>query len=123
MIVQGWCWRDPNSEHADGPFATREAAIVNAREEREPGARVAVSVLRWPDPGEFARSVIDVDDLLERMDQAAFDDGRYTGGDQLFDAPADAEAALKVVVGQWAVRYVSAASWSTGVDEETVTLE
>ena len=107
-----WCWRRPSSETCQGPYATREEAIHDARHgwcEEGP-----IEVGRCTPPMN-ALDTPDADDMRERVNDILCDEGLDSHA-IIIDEPA-ADAALR----EWFLRYVDVdgMQWIAR-DEETV---
>lgn len=107
-----WCWRRPSSEACQGPYATREEAIHDARHgwcEEGP-----IEVGRCTPPMD-ALDTPDADDMRERVNDILCDEGLDAHA-TILDEPA-ADAALR----EWFLRYVEVdgMQWIAR-DEETV---
>lgn len=107
-----WCWRRPSSEACQGPYATREEAIHDARHgwcEEGP-----IEVGRCTPPMD-ALDTPDADDMREHVNDILCDEGLDAHA-TILDEPA-ADAALR----EWFLRYVEVdgMQWIAR-DEETV---
>lgn len=104
-VVWGWA----ESEHAErwnGPFGTREEAEAELLADLDEGW---VSEGRYFDVGKLAAEVVDLDDIVERMNEheeaSCFDS-------EVFDLPEDkpghdaAQDALAATIASWAREHV-----------------
>lgn len=111
----GWGWMFPDADTADGPFDSREACIADARAYIETNGtltgRVHVVIGRcvYPSPEDYVP--VDLDETMERMSEAATDDGFYAD-DQLFDDDETAGSGLKAALAAWAKAHVTSSTWT-----------
>lgn len=118
-VTVDWCWRIPESELAHGPFSSREQALEDARRESD-AVKVLVGHPEYLRPADWIPS--DMDELLERMDMFAYDNG-FPGDDQLFEVPdedqKEAQADLDRTLAAWASKWVRpTGQWQTSEEEE-----
>lgn len=112
---QMWLWMVAGGEHVSVPFDTREQALEDARDhffaDEEP--TILLGHPRWPDPGDYVPRG-DVEDMLQRMDEAAFDDGIGPDDDELFvlKQKDGAAEALERALVQWARQWCTATQYS-----------
>lgn len=124
-----WCWCFPGSEQATGPFDTKEEACQDAEEQckaRGLGGDVMIDVgrCRFLSVLDASDVVTALDDVLERMEDCAYDNGFGDGDYELFSV-ADEDAAareLKEVFERWATKHIVVAKWYKMVDVEEVRL-
>jgi hypothetical protein len=120
-LAEQWCWREPNSEIAHGPLASREDAIDDAKMESE-SRTVMIGNCVWPDAVTIAGETADVDFLLEQMEEYACDNGLGTD-DSIFDLKAEnskeAQEGLKNHLRAWAAEFLATPSyWHSEREEE-----
>jgi hypothetical protein len=115
-----WGWAEDDAlTRLHGPFATREAAVEDARAfaanrygEEAKGAIVTVGEVERPRPGSLVTEP-DIDAILVSMDAGAGIEGfgaamRAKDREWMFtvDNAAQAGAALKSIIARWADHYV-----------------
>lgn len=109
--VHQWAWSELGSEYAKGPFKTKQAALEDAAKNGD-SRRVWIGRAVYPDPKFYMG--IELDDLLQRADEHAMEDGYYSGDDALFEM-IDSVGAIKefeVFLAKWASRWVRATKFS-----------
>jgi hypothetical protein len=100
---------------------TREEAAlaaIDANNADEGGERW-VAPYRYPEASDYVCDAIDMDDFLERLEEAAADDGCYGGDDALFEPidPKAAKAALEELLKRWADEHLDTMSYSVDSDQ------
>jgi hypothetical protein len=125
-----WAWREIDGETVNGPFESREEAIDEAKEgvDRGPGARFLVGRCSWLSAREYAVYLADAADLLERMNNLAHDNGEGPEDDEAFEICSQkkfeqATRELEKLLGDWAEKWVEAASYFVMKDEEEIKIE
>lgn len=116
--VWAWSWWQ-DSDVWFGPFATREAAESECLAEMESDEGGVVAPARYPRAADYV-GTLDLDELLERMDEAARDAGCYSE-DALFVVDegerAAAVAMLDEALRAWAGRWVRATAFTVDSDQ------
>lgn len=99
-----WAWMDddPYADSAMGPFDSREDAIADARGTYPEGGKVRIGHVEWFDPAEW----LHLDDLHERLEEIAYDNG-WGFDEPLAEPRPGAEEALKL----WATKYLRPCYW------------
>ena len=110
--VEAETWHGPYDTIGDAIDAAAELA-----ESEEIDDVGAICDCEWPDPAEIAARVVRVDDVLERMDEFAFDDGCFSddSGPLFVIGDPDTSAALAALsdaVRAWASTYVIATAFT-----------
>lgn len=82
--------------------------------------RVTLGVWRRPQIGPYLP--MDVDDLVERAEEQAEEDGWYSGGEPLFSTKPHAKQAFEEMMNDWATRFVTTEGRYTLRDAEYRTL-
>jgi len=108
-----WCWykiEPRRGAHAHGPYDTREEAVDSARDYHLGDGKITIA-LGYPcyaEPKNWIPN--DMDELLERMDQFASDNG-FPSDDPIFDVPKEnrtaAEKDLRDRLESWAQKWIS----------------
>ena len=110
--VEAETWHGPYDTIGDAIDAAAELA-----EDEEIDDVGAICDCEWPDPADFAARVVRFDDVLERMDELAFDDCCFSDDTEpLFvigdPGTAVAIAALEAAIRAWASTYVRATAFT-----------
>lgn len=113
-----YAWAIKGAEHCEGPFPSKKEAVEDAKGEYGdmPGTVIVIGKVRYADPVHYVPT--DLDDIMERMDENAFDNefGFYEG--EIFDAKKGAKEALEKVLTDWARTFVSSTVWTLDTEEE-----
>jgi hypothetical protein len=116
-----WGWMIRGDEHAHGPFCSREEAVEDAKEycRNTSLGKVVYGTCQWGDPKTY---LPDMDELLDRMNESAYDDEFGFFDDEIFDIPSkentkNAELELETFLRAWADRWINSNAWV--LDEES----
>lgn len=124
-----YCWYETaKPEKVYGPFDTVPEALADVPDNFDVSEDAEVTVAEVKDilPEDYA-DVIDVDDLLDRMDMAVGEE--VETDDPIFDVPPEQEKeaaeALTTVLVAWAKKYVDVAGglWTSGTEVKTTTVQ
>jgi len=100
-VEKEWGWSHVGDEIAYGPFESRDAAVANARgqlaDAKSLPATIVLGRCCHADPADY----LNVDDLVERMDQQAYDNEFNFTDDPIFSPREGAQAALVVWAREW----------------------
>jgi len=120
-----WAWKVEWGERAHGPFKTKEEAIADAKDyyPAEPNdcPSLMLGKVVWPDPGEHVQC--DVDDLMERADENAYDAGCWCDDDELYvlkGLQEEAQKDLNELLAAWARKWLSPSKWTFEELEELI---
>lgn len=109
--AERWAWMEPQSEQAYGPFASERLAIEDAsRELGAPDLLIEVGLCEPFEPYRYVNALGDIDDIIQRMEELATDDGWYIE-DSIVEAEDGAEEALTIALATWAKRYLTSKHW------------
>ncbi len=109
-----WGWMIQGDEHAHGPFCSREEAVEDAKEYcRTSLDKVIYGTCQWGDPTGY---LLSVDELLDSMNEAAFDNdfGFFDGEVFDFSSKEDAKTAEKEYedfMAVWADKWINSNAW------------
>lgn len=117
MSQEKYGWTIDGEEHAHGPFNSVEEALEDAVEylsdfhsELAPTEyEISVGTCQFADPAAYVPS--NMDDLLERMNEIAYDNGFCDEDDTFYvskDQKEEAKKALDEALSAWATKYVMA---------------
>lgn len=119
-----WCWWFENADEEGnrwyGTFASRQAAIDNARDRVDTGTYIRVATVSHLNPVDFIDDAVTA--LLERMDESIFD--LVYSDDPIFEVGEEerAQVDLTRILRKWAQRWVSTAVWIPVGEGELVIL-
>lgn len=117
-----WAWMKERGEYSHGPFKTKEEAIADAQDYGD-SETILLGHVDWPDPGDYVRA--DLDEIVERADESAYDSGCWCGDDELFvlcRSKEEAQKELNELLAAWARKWLSPTKW-TFKEVEKVTLD
>lgn len=123
---RAWCWSEPRSEEAYGPFPSRSAAISDAQavlRDKTDHDEMEIEVGRVnPAFPEEHSGVLDVDRVLEDMDTHATDNGFCFADVEIFTAKnlGEAQESLDALLRVWAKAHVTSETWAVGDPVEVV---
>jgi hypothetical protein len=110
-----WGWMIRNAEHAHGPFDSREEAVEDAKDYCHNTSLdgVIYGICRWGDPKTY---LPDMDELLDRMNEVAYDDEFGFFDDEIFDVSSkedakNADIELETFLRAWADRWINSNAW------------
>ena len=128
-MTELWAWaRCKDSERWSGPFGSKEEAISAGREASgdydeetgvTPGSFV-VAPAKYPDSGEFVAGAFDMEDLLDRADERAVDEGYFCEDGPAFEIKSsgnEPEVELLAALMAWAEKWVKATTFTVDVDQ------
>jgi len=103
-----WYWGTSGDGMFFGPFPTREEAVTEAVSSCHDDEPIYVGVGVPPDPISYLLDTTDLDWVLERMDEAAFDDGEGNPDDQTFYVidTKEAKEAWDKMLREWGEKYI-----------------
>lgn len=114
-----WGWMIENGDIAYGPFNSREDAVEDAQEScRVSMDKVFYGVCRWGDPKSY---LISMDEFLDSMNEAAYNDEFGFFEDAIFDfsSPEDAKHAeleFETFLRSWADKWLSSNAWTLDLE-------
>jgi hypothetical protein len=118
-----WAWRDKHSDVPHGLFASRDAAVADARKYyKDVSVDIMVGTAVWPNPSENFPSL---DSFLEQLDDSALSNRFSWYGDLIYECKGNyeqAEKALHEVLTEWSSKWIKSADIWTIDNEEMVTL-
>jgi hypothetical protein len=112
-----YCWRVKGSEVCAGPFDSRLEAIDSALIDMdgEYDKPIMIGVCNWARPAAY---LPDFNDIIERMEECAYDDEFSFWDDEIFVAKDGAEKAFNKAMMSWATEYLDGVVWCSSCEEE-----
>ena len=111
-----WCWAEPDSEQATGPFDSKEDAILEASNSiGEPGVDIHIGRCLLLKPEEWVHGGMDLDDVVDRITEFAGDNEWFTDR-PMFDTKVGAEDALHEAMRVWAREWLMPLAWRMADD-------
>ena len=110
-----WGWREKHNERARGPFNSRKEALddVYRTYNRLDRVTIILGYVRWADPGACVYD--DLDNILERMEENAYDSEFGWYEDQVFELSEKdtnkAQIELTEFMQKWARKWLQPNCW------------